>query len=67
MMKHKMTSRFPPEPDSKTQPHLSTYDSGYEHSVEHWFEMRQLLKEANEQHGSVRPVIGVSVNKVSAA
>ncbi len=67
MTKHKMTSRFPQEPDSKTQPHLITYDSGYEHSVEHWFEMRQLFTEANEQHGTARPVDGVSVNKVSVA
>ncbi len=66
-MTHKMTCRFPREPDSKTQPRLTTYDSGYEHSVQHWFKMQQLFKEANEQHGSDRPVKGVSANKVSAA
>lgn len=49
MAKHQSTSELPRGPDSMTRPQIKTYDSGYEHSVEHWFEMRRLFtKEADE-------------------
>ena len=27
------------------RPMLTSYDSGYEHSIEHWIEVRQLVEE----------------------
>jgi hypothetical protein len=29
------------------RPPVTSYDSGYEHSLEHWFEVRRLVDEAN--------------------
>lgn len=34
--------------DSKQRPHIISYDSGYEHSLEHLIETRRLVAEANE-------------------
>jgi hypothetical protein len=31
------------------RPPVTSYDSGYEHSLEHWFEVRHLVDEANGQ------------------
>jgi hypothetical protein len=31
------------------RPPVTSYDSGYEHSLEHWFEVRRLVDEANGQ------------------
>jgi hypothetical protein len=47
MMSHKM-SKQPRESDSRTQPRITTYDSGYQYSVEHWFEVQKLVEEADE-------------------
>jgi len=33
---------------SKNRPHITTYDSGYEHSLEHLIETRRLVAEADE-------------------
>jgi hypothetical protein len=33
---------------STNRPLVLTYDSGYEHSPEHWLETRRLVAEANE-------------------
>jgi hypothetical protein len=33
---------------SKDRPLVLTYDSGYEHSLEHWLETRRLVAEADE-------------------
>ena len=31
--------------DTEFQPFRNSYDSGYEHSGEHWFAVRQLVEE----------------------
>jgi hypothetical protein len=33
---------------SNNRPLVLTYDSGYEHSLEHWIETRRLVAEADE-------------------
>jgi len=33
--------------DQHRKPPISSYDSGYEHSVEHWLETRRLVEEAD--------------------
>jgi hypothetical protein len=33
--------------NTKGQPVIVSYDSGYEHSIEHWFETRRLVAEAD--------------------
>ena len=30
-------------------PHVTSYDPGYEHSLEHWAEVRRLVQEADEE------------------
>jgi hypothetical protein len=59
MTKRKTTSKHHPrEPNSLPQPPITTYDSGFEHSFEHWLEVRRKAKEADETHDVVfaRPV-----------
>ena len=34
--------------DSNQRPHITSYDSGYEHSLEHLIETRRLVAEADE-------------------
>jgi len=41
------------EPKSESRPILASYDTGYEHSVEHLIELRQRVEEAAKE----RPVI----------
>jgi hypothetical protein len=54
MTKQKLTSKLPREPDAMPQPQVGTYDSGYEHSVEHLLEVRRLFtNEADEVRPSV--------------
>ena len=38
------------------QPRVTSYDSGYEHSLEHWLGVRQLVEAAESGSESVRPV-----------
>jgi hypothetical protein len=35
--------------NENTRPQVSSYDSGYEHSYEHWIEVRQLVEDFEEQ------------------
>jgi hypothetical protein len=49
MAKHPSTNKLPREPDSTARPQINTYDSGYEHSVEHWFELRRLFTEEADE------------------
>jgi hypothetical protein len=34
---------------SSERPRVTSYDSGYEYSVEHWFEVRQLVELADAE------------------
>lgn len=38
-------------PTSGQQLAISTYDSGYEHSLEHWVEVRMMVEKAAEDTG----------------
>lgn len=43
-------------PTTTARPHVTTYDAGFEHSVEHWMEVRHLVEEAeNESTSSPKP------------
>ncbi len=35
--------------NTNTRPQVTSYDSGYEHSYEHWIEVRRLVEESEEQ------------------
>lgn len=35
--------------NTNTRPQVTSYDSGYEHSYEHWIEVRQLVEDSDEQ------------------
>ena len=48
MTKHEIVSKLTRGPDSLPQPQTTSYDSGYEHSVEHWFEVQRVLREAED-------------------
>ncbi len=34
--------------DSKQRPRITSYDSGYEHSLDHFIEVRRLVAEADD-------------------
>ncbi len=34
---------------TSAKPRVTSYDSGYEHSIEHWIEVRQLVEECAEE------------------
>lgn len=54
MTKYESESKLPRAPDLISPPQITTYDSGYEHSVEHMFEVRQLFaKETGELRAGV--------------
>jgi hypothetical protein len=36
-------------PDAAGRPHITSYDTGFEHSLEHWTEVRHLVEEAEEE------------------
>ena len=36
-------------PIKSSKPQVISYDSGYEHSIEHLIELRQLVEESDEQ------------------
>jgi hypothetical protein len=36
-------------PESGVRPVLTSYDSGYEHSLEHWVELQRLVEEADRE------------------
>ena len=38
--------------ESGSRPKVTSYDSGYEHSLEHWFETRTLFEEVEEENNS---------------
>jgi hypothetical protein len=49
MTKRESPCKLPREPDLKAQPQINTYDSGYEHSVEHWYEVRRLFAKEEDE------------------
>ncbi len=42
-----------PSYSTTAKPKITSYDSGYEHSVEHWIEVRQMVEEESEEHITV--------------
>jgi len=36
-------------PASTKKPHVTSYDSGYEHSIEHWIEVREMVEASAEE------------------
>jgi hypothetical protein len=43
-----------PSYSTTAKPNITSYDSGYEHSVEHWIEVRQMVEEEeSEEHITV--------------
>jgi len=47
------------EPKTESRPILVSYDTGYEHSVEHLIELRQMVEEAARERplGKKRPLL----------
>ena len=45
-MVHKHAAKSSAETHAVRAPHTTSYDSGYEHSLEHWTEVRRLVEEA---------------------
>lgn len=44
-------------PDGDARLRLTSYDTGFEHSFEHWMEVRHLVEEAeNEPPAKLKPV-----------
>ena len=54
---HTVTSPTIREPKTESRPVLTSYDSGYEHSVEHLIELRRMVEEAAKERpiGKKRP------------
>jgi len=46
-MGHEVTVEARTKVESEIQPLRDSYDSGYEHSGEHWIALRQLVEEAD--------------------
>ena len=42
------------------RPRVTSYDSGYEHSLEHWFEVQQLVEAADEERSAPAPLAAAS-------
>lgn len=63
MTKRKLTSKLPREPDATPQPQVDTYDSGYEHSVEHLLEVRRLFTKESEESDEVRQGVFARLKK----
>jgi hypothetical protein len=42
-----------PNEHSLDRPLPTSYDTGYEHSVEHWFDLKKHVEEANEERPRV--------------
>jgi hypothetical protein len=38
-----------PQETTTAKPRVTSYDSGYEHSIEHWIEVRQMVEESAEE------------------
>jgi hypothetical protein len=43
------------EYSSENHPQIKTYDSGYEHSVEHWLELQKKVAAAAEKDSAEKP------------
>ncbi len=48
-MVHKHAAKSSAETNIAHGPHTTSYDSGYEHSLEHWTEVRRLVEEAGAE------------------
>lgn len=44
-MPHKYEIKCP----ASEKPKITSYDSGYEHSIEHWIEVRQMVEASAEE------------------
>lgn len=43
-------------PDTASRPHVTSYDTGFEHSLEHWLEVQHLVGEASDESaGASKP------------
>lgn len=42
-----------PSKTTSTKPQLSSYDSGHEHSIEHWVEVRLMVDAAEEETDAI--------------
>jgi hypothetical protein len=52
-MAHRNAITSAPATGTTRHPHVTSYDSGYEHSLEHWTEVQRLVQEADEESGVV--------------
>jgi hypothetical protein len=58
-----MVSELPTNPQTaSSRAPVTSYDSGYEHSPEHWFEVKQLVEAADAE---AAPKAAVSLAKAS--
>ncbi len=48
-MVNKHSTRSSAETNVAHGPHTTSYDSGYEHSLEHWTEVKRLVEEAGAE------------------
>lgn len=46
-MVHQRVAAFSSRNDRARSPYVTSYDSGHEHSLEHWMEVRGLVEEAS--------------------
>ena len=49
MATHTVISPAVREPKTESRPVLASYDTGYEHSVEHLIELRRMVEEAAKE------------------
>ena len=38
-----------PRKTTSAKPRVTSYDSGYEHSIEHWIEVRRMVEDSEEE------------------
>jgi hypothetical protein len=43
------------------RPHITSYDTGYEHSVEHWFELKQQVDDAYAERALAQAADGPGI------
>jgi hypothetical protein len=44
-----------PNEKSSDRPNITSYDTGYEHSVEHWFDLKEDVKDKVDEPETERP------------
>lgn len=48
-MAYEIAIKSPLESGAVTRPLVTSYDSGYEHSLEHWAKVRRLVEDADQE------------------